>query len=183
MQQNNITYTTQLNNLGICCIVLDRYNQEYIQALKNDGFKYYSITKQWSKPGFNSLDKFNNYLIALFNNDTKMLKKLKPNKDDLKNDIKKLAAIKYQTKKHYINNQNALKIAELEKIFDKGTAELICQFCIKNKLDFWSISESTAKDLIIKNNDLLNDIIDFNKTNNINNCNWINDVYNDGLPF
>lgn len=179
----NTQFLTQKNNLNICCIVLSNYDRAMIEQLKKYGFRYFSKTKEWSKTGFNDLSLFDNYCLAVLNNDTKMIKKLEPTKKDLKADIKKLAAIRYKSKKEYIQNKNNSKILELEKIFDKGTAELVCQFCIKNKIDFWSIDETGIKDLILNNIDLLNDIIDFNTSNTINSCKWILEAYNEGLPF
>lgn len=186
MQQTNTitTYQTQLNNLGIYSVVLDAYNREYIQILKNDNFRYFSKTKQWSKPGFNNLDQFNNYLIALFNHDTKMIKKLQPKKDEIIKQCITLKKAGFENKKKYINERNEQKINELLKVFDNGSVYLLLEYCKNKKLDFWSMTPDNAKKIIIENTELQHDIIEYNKQNNItNNTTWINDIFNDGLPF
>lgn len=180
----NITYTTQLNNFGICCIVLDQYNKEYIQLLKNDGFRYFSKNHQWSKTGFNNLDVFNSYLIALFNNDTQSIKKMQPNKKDIIKQCITLKKAGYQNKKNYIDKRNQAKINELEKVFDSGSANLLLIHCINKKINFWDLSIDEAKKIIINDLELQKDIIDYNNQNNITkNTSWINNLYNEGLPF
>lgn len=186
MQQSTTTITTfktQFNKFNIASIVLSQYDQTMINKLKENNFKYFSITKEWSKAGFNDLQLFESYCIAVFNNDTKMIKKLEPKKDAVIKQcliLKKAGASK---RLEYINRKNDEKIQELSNIFDYGTASILLEYYKINKLDFWSISESEAKKTILNNQTILNDIVEFNNTNNIKNCSWIESTFNDGLPF
>lgn len=176
-------YTTQLNNFGICSIILSSYNKDLIAILKHNDFRYFSKTKEWSKAGFTDLNTFNTYLIALFNNDTKLIKKLSPKKNDV---IKQCIALKIagrESKKNYINFKNNEKIAQLEKVFDSGVANIILEYCRVKKIDFWNISPEEIKAIILKNDNLLNDIIEFNKINDVITCDFIIDAINESLPF
>ena len=184
-QTTNFNYTTQLNNFGICAIVLNKYNSEYIQVLKNNGFRYFSKTHEWSKPGFKNLEKFNNYIIALFNNDTKLLKQLQPKKDDIIKQCIELKKHGIDKKKLWINEQNEKAIQRLlqNNILDRGCCEIVLSYCIKNKINFWSITTEQTQQIIVDNETIMNDIIEYNKNMKIQNCTWLENLYNDGLPF
>jgi hypothetical protein len=184
--QTNFNYTTQLNTFGISAIVLNSYNYEIIQTLKNDGFKYYAKTKEWSKPGFKNLDQFNNYLIALFNNDTKLLQQFKPDKKTTNKQYTAIFTSGVKTQKQkYIESMNEKTIQRLlnENILDRGCIEIMLSYCIKNKLNFWDITTQQIQSYISSNDEILNDIIEYNKAAKIQNCTWLENLYNEGLPF
>jgi len=185
MQTTNNLYTIQFNTFGIAAIVLNNYNADMIQTLKNDGFRYFSKTHEWSKPGFNNLEKFENYLIALFNNDTKLLQQFKPDKKTINKQFNNLKSLGFNKKQKYIDSMNEKTIQRLlnDGVLDRGCIEIILLYCIKNKINFWDITTESIKNLIAKNDAIMNDIIEYNKNSNINNCEWLQNLYNDGLPF
>lgn len=177
-------YEIKLNTFGIACITLDSYNKEYVEALKKNGFRYYSKTKEWSKPGFTDLERFEGFVLAVFNNDTKGMKKYGVEKEAL---IKQCYALKkagMTSKMKYIEMKNSETIDRLMKNgFDLGTATIICEFYKHEKKDFWGITPEEARQVIVKNENLIEDIIDYNKTNNINTCSITLEIWNDGMPF